>query len=61
MLLKNHTNYIEDSIFKFSLKEYNRLFLKKKKTNKQTKQNKTFFAKCIIMESLSFGKEKIRI
>ena len=59
MLLKNHTNYIEDSIFKFSLKEYNRFFLKKKK--QETKQNKTFFAKCIIMESLSFGKEKIRI
>ena len=58
MLLKNHTNYIEDSIFKFSLKEYNSLFLKKKQ---ETKQNKTFFAKCIMMESLSFGKEKIRI
>ena len=35
MLLKNHTNYIEDSIFKFSLKEYNRLFLKKKQETKQ--------------------------
>ena len=57
MLLKNHTNYIEDSIFKFSLQEYNSLFLKKQ----ETKQNKTFFAKCIMMESLSFGKEKIKI
>ena len=57
MLLKNHTNYIEDSIFKFSLKEYNRLFFKKKKkqTNK-TKQN--IFCKMYNYGKFKFWKRK---
>ena len=28
VLIKNHTNYLKDNIFKFFFKKYNRLFLK---------------------------------
>ena len=55
MLLKNHTNYIEDSIFKFSLKEYNSLFFKKKTRNK-TKQN--IFCKMYNDGKFKFWKRK---
>ena len=51
VLLKNHMNYLKDSIFKCFFKEYNRLlfiylFL-------------IFFSQHIMMESLSYEEEKI--
>ena len=49
VLLKNHLNYFKDRIFECFLKEYNRLFFKKK----------IFFSRFIMLESSSLEEEKI--
>ena len=51
LLLKNHLNYLKDSIFESFFKEYNRLFLKKDHFHK--------FPQHLMVQSLSLEEGKI--